>query len=80
MNHEPDLRVSRAAVVGLDDEALSWAVIEPVWPDAGVKDELAHVGKATVGQRAFYVTTLFAREVSRHESRAFNRNILAEAN
>ena len=58
-----DFRISRSSVDGLDDSHLFWAVIEPVWPDASVDDELKHIASATPGQRAIYVATLFIREV-----------------
>jgi len=60
-----DFRISRSSVAGMDDAALFWALIEPVWPHASVADadELRHIAAATPGQRALYVTTLFAREV-----------------
>jgi hypothetical protein len=58
-----DFRISRSAVEGLGEAALFWAVIEPLWPDASVIDELAHIKLATPGQRALYVVTLCIREV-----------------
>ena len=58
-----DFRISRSSVDGMDDAGLFWALIEPVWPDEAVADELRHIAMATPGQRALYVTTLFIREV-----------------
>jgi hypothetical protein len=47
----------------MKDEELFWAVLEPIWPDDSVTDELEHISQGTPGQRAIYVTTLFMREV-----------------
>jgi hypothetical protein len=59
-----DFRIPRSTVDGLDDEVdYFWALIEPLWPDTSVEDELAHIALATAGQRALYVVTLFFREV-----------------
>ena len=58
-----DYRISKSSVQGLNEEALFWAVIEPIWPDNSVADELEHLSQGTHGQRALYATTLFMREV-----------------
>jgi len=47
----------------MDEADFFWALIEPLWPDASVRNELRHIAKATPGQRALYVLTLFMREV-----------------
>jgi hypothetical protein len=58
-----DFRIPRSAVEGADDEALCWAVVEPIWPDQLYEDELARISRGTAGQQAIYCTMLFAREV-----------------
>jgi len=58
-----DFRIPRSTVEGLHDGAFFWALIEPVWPDASVEDELSHIALATRGQRALYVVTLCIREI-----------------
>ena len=58
-----DFRISKSTVQNLDEEALFWAVIKPIWPDNSVEDELEHISQGTPGQRALYATTLFMREV-----------------
>src|SRR5262245_55475021 len=58
-----DFRISRSSVEGMWEEDFLWAVIEPLWPDASVEDELEHIAAATPGQRAIYVATVFLREV-----------------
>ncbi len=58
-----DYRIPKLYVQNLDEEALFWAVIEPIWPDNSIKDELEHISQGTPGQRALYATTLFMREV-----------------
>ena len=58
-----DYRISRCSVQGLDDRSLSSAVVERIWPDVSVNDELAHLEQGTPGQQAVYATMLFAREV-----------------
>ena len=58
-----DFRILRAMVEGADDDKLFWGLIEPIWPDSSVVDELQHIARCTPGQRAMYVTTLFMREV-----------------
>jgi hypothetical protein len=58
-----DFRIPRSTVDGLDEAEFFWALIEPVWPDASVDDELAHIALATPGQRALYIVTLCIREV-----------------
>jgi hypothetical protein len=60
---QADYRISRSSVHGLDDRSLSWAVVERIWPDVSVSDELIHIEQATPGQQAIYATMLFAREV-----------------
>jgi len=47
----------------MTDEELFWAVIEPIWPDETIVDELKHISKGTPGQKAIFATTLFMREV-----------------
>ncbi len=63
MESSEDFRIPRATTHGMSDEELFWAVIEPIWPDADVEDELKRIEQGTPGQRALYATTLFAREV-----------------
>jgi hypothetical protein len=58
-----DFRIPRAAVEGVDDEALCWSVVERIWPDQLYEDELARIAQGTAGQQAIYSTMLFAREV-----------------
>jgi hypothetical protein len=58
-----DFRMRRSTLDGLDEAHCFWALIEPVWPDASVKNELKHIALATPGQRALYVVTLCIREV-----------------
>jgi hypothetical protein len=58
-----EFRIPRSIVDGLDEAEFFWALIEPVWPDASIEDELAHIALATPGQRALYVVTLCIREV-----------------
>jgi hypothetical protein len=60
---QADFRISRSVVRGFDDDSLFWAVVEPIWPDMRVQNELAHIAQGTAGQRAVYSTMLFAREV-----------------
>jgi hypothetical protein len=47
----------------LDEADYYWALIEPLWPDEAVENELERVALATPGQRALYVVTLCLREV-----------------
>jgi hypothetical protein len=58
-----DYRISKASVEGMSDADYFWALIEPIWPDSSVEDELEHISYGTPGQRALYATTLFMREV-----------------
>jgi hypothetical protein len=58
-----DFRVKRSSVDHLDEMDFFWALIEPLWPDESVKDELKRIALATPGQRALYVVTLCLREV-----------------
>jgi hypothetical protein len=58
-----DYRISKASIEGMTEAEYFWALIEPLWPDASVEDELNRISYATPGQRALYVTTLFLREV-----------------
>lgn len=69
-----DYRISKSSAQGLDEEALFWAVIEPIWPDNSVEDELEHISRGTPGQRASYATTLFMREVDNGGLEQFYRN------
>lgn len=69
-----DFRIPRSSVDGLDEAEFFWALIEPVWPDTSVEDELAHVESATPGQRALYVVTLCIREVCNGGLDQFFRN------
>jgi hypothetical protein len=71
---QADFRISRSQVDGLDDESLCWAVVEPIWPDMHVDDELTHIARGTAGQRAVYSTMLFAREVDNGGLQQFFRN------
>jgi len=63
MKINEDFRIPRATTQNMSDEELFWAVIEPIWPDSEVHDELKRIEHGTPGQRALYATTLFAREV-----------------
>ncbi len=65
MRDAVDFRIHRATVDGLEDEDLFEAIANRIWPDENVKDELAHIARATPGQRAIYVMTVFAREVGK---------------
>jgi len=56
-------RIPHSKIVGMDDYEFFWAIIEPIWPDNSVIDELEHISQGTPGQRAIYATTLFMREV-----------------
>ncbi|MEW6620622.1 MAG: DUF4375 domain-containing protein [bacterium] len=58
-----DYRISKSTVKGMNDEELFWKVIEPIWPNSSVIDELKHISYGSPGQRAIYTTTLFMREV-----------------
>jgi hypothetical protein len=58
-----DYRVPKSSIRGLDDEAIFWTVIEPIWPATEADDTLEHISEGTPGQRALYATTLFMREV-----------------
>jgi hypothetical protein len=57
-----DFRISRAAVDGLSDQEICWALIEQYWPDSEA-DEKSQLAAGTAGQKAIYAVTLFAREV-----------------
>ncbi len=75
MSDHVNFRISRATVEDFDDDAeLADAVVDPIWPDASVKDELAHIAQGTPGQRAIYALTLFAREVDNGGLRQFLGN------
>jgi hypothetical protein len=63
MESSEDFRIPRVTTQNMSDEELFWAVIEPIWPDSEVHDELKRIEHGTPGQRALYTTTLFAREV-----------------
>jgi len=63
MTKTPNYRIPKSTVEGMNDEDLFWAVIEPIWPDSSVVDELKHISYGTPGQKALYTTTLFMREV-----------------
>jgi len=63
MESSEDFRIPRATTQNMSDEELFWAVIEPIWPDSEVHDELKRIEHGTPGQRALYTATLFAREV-----------------
>jgi hypothetical protein len=63
MKKSKDFRISRSSTDGLDEADYFWALIEPVWPDSSVEDELEHILSASPGQRALYVVTLCIREI-----------------
>jgi len=69
-----DFRVSRRSVSGFGDDALCWAVVEPLWPDGSRLDKIEHVSQGTAGQQAIYYTMLFAREVDNGGLRQFFSN------
>jgi hypothetical protein len=58
-----EFRIPYSETEEMSEEELFWAVIEPIWPDEFVVDELEHLSKGTPGQRAIFSTTLFMREV-----------------
>jgi hypothetical protein len=58
-----DPRIPHSSVVGLNDEEVCWAVVDPIWPTAETDDELALLDQGTKGQQAIYVTILYAQEV-----------------
>jgi hypothetical protein len=58
-----DFRIARSSVEGLDDDAVYWAVVEPIWPDLWCEDEFAQIAQGTPGQQAIFSTMLFSREV-----------------
>src|SRR5215467_6304043 len=76
MENSKDFRIAKATALGLTDEELFWAVIEPIWPNTEVElpDELARITQCTPGQRAIYATTLFAREIDNGGIAQFFRN------
>ncbi len=49
-------------MVGLSDEEVCWAVVDPIWPTAETEDELALLDQGTQGQQAIYATMLYAQE------------------
>jgi hypothetical protein len=57
------MRIPRSSVVGLDDEDVWWAVVDPIWPTVETEDELALLDQGTKGQQAIYATMLYAQEV-----------------
>jgi hypothetical protein len=57
------MRIPRSSVVGLDDEEVCWAVVDPIWPTVETEDELALLDQGTNGQQAIYATMLYAQEV-----------------
>lgn len=76
MKQQSDFRIRRESVKGLSGEELVSAVIEPIWPGAGIhdEDELTRIAQGTPGQQAIYATTLFAREVDNGGLRQFFGN------
>ncbi len=58
-----DYRIRKDKVKDMDDENLFWAIIEPIWPDENVRNELKYIAKGTPGQRAIYSITVWIREV-----------------
>jgi hypothetical protein len=50
-------------VIGLSDEEVCWAVVDPIWPTLETEDELALLDQGTRGQQAIYATMLYAQEV-----------------
>ena len=71
---QDEFRIERGSVIGMSDEDLCWAVVEPVWPTAEILDELEHISNATRGQRAVYTTMLYAREVDNGGIKQFLSN------
>jgi hypothetical protein len=57
------MRIPRSSVIGLRDEDVCWAVVDPIWPTEKTDDELALIGQGTQGQQTIYVTMLYAQEV-----------------
>ena len=74
VNQLPDLRVSRRSVAGFDEDALCFAVVEPIWPDFSRADEREHISQGTPGQQAIFYTMIFAREVDNGGFRQFFSN------
>ena len=58
-----EFRIPFETINNLNDEEIFWAVIEPIWPDDTIKDELKHIKSGTPGQKALYTLTLFMREI-----------------
>lgn len=58
-----DFRISKLRLQNLTEEEIFWTLIEPIWPDSSVIDELDRVRCGTPGQRTLFTTTLFMREV-----------------
>ena len=63
MANSVDFRVPRTARDSEDYEQLFCDVTEAIWPDGQEAEALAHIAQGTPGQRALFVTTLFARLV-----------------
>src|ERR1035438_818948 len=63
MSNIVDFRVLRTARNSGDYEQLFCDVTEAIWPKSVEGEALAHIAQGTPGQRAFFVTTLFARLV-----------------
>jgi len=63
MADRPDFRVPRPPAGAVDYDQLFCDITEAIWPPDRVTDKLAHIAQGTPGQRALFVTTLFARLV-----------------
>ena len=63
MENRADFRVPRTAANSADYEQLFCDVTQSIWPDCDDAEALAHIAQGTPGQRALFVTTLFARLV-----------------
>jgi hypothetical protein len=63
MESAPDFRITRTAKNSADYEQLFCDITEAVWPGDDVVNPVAYIARGTAGQRALFVTTLFARLV-----------------
>ena len=59
----PEFRKLRSDVIGMDDDALFWALAEPLWPSGDEEDEISHLKLGTPGQRALVTSLTFIRDV-----------------
>jgi hypothetical protein len=63
MAAQPDYRIAKSSVAGMDDGHLFWAVIAKAWPDVQEPDVSKKLPHATPGQRAILSLTIFIREI-----------------